>query len=159
MSKCTDDPDLVGKNIALAAEYNAENEEAEKIHEDILGEISRYKVQTLMVNQGYMHLDWDNLPKLYVRISESMFLQWVCKSLGFRVGQTKLAKKKLSQLKLPWLKKDKEGVPYTARTKGAKLYTYGNPEFKELDPRHMPKIINNELYLGETKHVKIWMEN
>lgn len=158
MSKCTEDPDLVGKNIALAAEYNAENEEAEKIHEDILGEISRYKVQTLMVNQGYMHLDWDTFPKMYIRISEAIFLQWICKSLGFRASQTKLAKKKLTQLILPWLKKDKEGIPYTAKAKGSRFYTYGNPDYPEPDSRHMIKIINTETFLDENRHIKSWIE-
>ena len=158
MSKCTDDLEIIIKNNELAKEYNAETEESDKIHEDILGEISRYRIQTMITNKGYMNLDWDEFPKLYIRISESMFLQWICKSLGFRASQTKLAKKKIAQLNMPWLKKDKEGLPHISKAMGAKLYTYGNPQYPEPNKKLIPKIINNDTFLGEEKNVRMWMD-
>jgi len=159
LSKCTDDSEIVTKNNALVQEYNAENEEAEKLHEDILGEISRYKIDTLLdggpnAPLAIKPLDWDEFPKMYVRISESMFLLWVCKSLGFRSNQTRLAKKKLAQLNLPWLKRGKEGTPHTSKVMGSRFYTYGNPQFKELPSQRMPKIINADYRLGEYKFVR-----
>jgi hypothetical protein len=158
LSKCSDDPEIVTKNNDLVQEFNAENEEGEKIHEDILCEISRYKIRTLLEDSNgglaLKALDWDEFPKMHVRVSESVFLQWICKSLGFRTSQTRLAKKKMAQLKLPWLKKDKEGVPHRTKVMGARFYTYGNPENKELNAQYMPKIINNDLHLGDFKYTR-----
>jgi hypothetical protein len=150
LSKCTDDPEIIIKNNAIAEEYNAENEESEKLHEDILAEIARYKIDTLLENP-IQHLDWDEFPKMYVRVSESLFLQWVSKSLGFK--SSRLAKKKLSQLNLPWLAKN-NSLPEISKANGGKFYIYGNPKRPRPDLSCMFRITNSDPFLGRFKNTR-----
>jgi hypothetical protein len=152
LSKCTDDLNILISNNDIAYKYNAENEEADKLHEDILAQIARYKIDTLLETR-HQHLDWDEFPLMSVRIAESLFLKWVCESLGFK--SSRLAKKKLSQLNLPWLAK-KDGITEISKSHGGKFYIYGNPKTQR---KLAFKITNSDPFLGQYKDTRFLREN